>query len=191
MAKDYLDQPFHALRREDRGMSDDTQIRDFLHHAPYGVLAVTHEGQPFLNSNLFVFDEAEHAIYLHTAHVGRTQAIFEAAGAYAEIPVCFSTFAMGRLLPADEALEFSVEYEGVTVFGRGRLVTDYPGMRRMLQLLLDKYAPHLRPERDYRPIHDDELKRTAVFRIGIESWSGKKKQVGPDFPGAFVYPFAG
>jgi hypothetical protein len=32
------------------------------------------------------------------------------------------------------------------------------------------------------------LKRTAVFKIRIEDWSGKKKEVAPDFPGAYTYP---
>jgi hypothetical protein len=34
---------------------------------------------------------------------------------------------------------------------------------------------------------EEELKRTAVFRIHIEDWSGKKKEVAADFPGAFYY----
>ena len=52
-------------------------------------------------------------------------------------------------------------------------------------MLLDKYAPHLRPDRDYRAITPEELKRTSVFRIDIEEWSGKLKIVEDDFPGAF------
>ena len=102
-------------------------------------------------------------------------------------PVCFGVFAMGRLLPADEALEFSVEYEGVTVFGRACIVGDPKEAEHGLQLLLDKYAPHLRPGRDYRPITAAELKRTAVYRVDITEWVGKKKAVGADFPGAFFY----
>ncbi|MEZ4701636.1 MAG: pyridoxamine 5'-phosphate oxidase family protein [Rhodothermales bacterium] len=187
MAKDYLDQPYHALRRADRAMADDDQIRLYLHRAAYGALAVVHDGQPFINSNLFAYDEANRAIYIHTAHVGRTQAIFASTDG-APLSVCFSTFSMGRMLPADEALEFSVEYEGVTVFGEGRLVEDEEGMRHALQMLLDKYAPHLRPGRDYRPIVEEELKRTAVFRIDIRQWSGKKKEESPSFPGAYHYP---
>ena len=52
-------------------------------------------------------------------------------------------------------------------------------------MLLDKYAPHLKPWVDYRPTTDDELKRTAVYRIDVEAWSGKQKEVPADFPGAF------
>ncbi len=52
-------------------------------------------------------------------------------------------------------------------------------------MLLDKYAPHLTPGVDYRPTTDGELKRTAVYRIDVETWSGKQKEVTEDFPGAF------
>lgn len=139
-------------------------------------------GQPFVNSNLFVYDEQRHAIYLHTARTGRARANLEEPG-----PVAFTAFEMGRLLPAEEALEFSVEYGGVVVFGTGRVVDDPAEAEHGLRRLLDKYAPHLRPGRDYRPITQGELKRTSVFRIDIESWSGKRKSADSDFPGAFRY----
>ena len=170
------------LRRPDRGVDDDAWIKDFLRRAPIGVLATVADGQPFINSNLFVYDESAHAIYLHTARQGRTRTNVEG-----DERVCFSVSEMGRFLPADTALEMSVEYAGVVVFGRGSVVTDNDEARRALQLLLDKYCPHLRPGRDYRPITDDELSRTSVFRIQITEWSGKKKEAPVDFPGAFHF----
>jgi hypothetical protein len=94
---------------------------------------------------------------------------------------------MGRLLPADEALEFSVEYAGVTVFGCASVIADEAEAGRALQRLLDKYAPHLRPGVDYRPPTAEEIKRTATYRLQIESWSGKRKVVAEDFPGAYQY----
>ncbi len=170
------------IRRQDRAVDDEAWIMAFLQAAPVGVLATVNDGQPFINSNLFVYDAAAHAIYLHTARTGRTRANIEA-----DDRVCFHVFEMGRLLPADTALEFSVEYGGVTVFGRGRVVDDPAEASHGLQLLLDKYFPHLRPGVDYRPITDDELARTTVYRIDIAAWSGKRKAVAEDFPGAFVY----
>ena len=180
--KDYINLPKTEIRRSDRAVEDEGWIRAFLHHAPVGVLATAQGDQPFLNSNLFVYDEAPHAIYMHTARVGRTPAILAS-----EAKICFTVFEMGRLLPADEALEFSVEYSGVTVFGTAVTVSDPTEAKHGLQLLLDKYAPHLRPDVHYRGIVPEELKRTAVYRINIEEWSGKKKEVAPDFPGAFHY----
>ena len=173
-------------RRRDRSM-DDAWIRAFLARAPWGVLATVEDGRPFLNANLFVYEEARHVVWTHTARVGRTRTNVEGAGE-GGAPVAFSASAMGRLLPADEALEFSVEYAGVVVLGRGTVVEDAAEKEHGLQLLLDRYAPHLRPGRDYRGITAEELKRTAVYRIDVEAWSGKQKAVDPDFPGAFALP---
>ncbi len=179
---DLNDKPITHVRRQDRAVTDEAWIRAFLHRAAVGTLATVYEGQPFLNTNLFVYDEAAHAIYMHTARIGRTRSNVEVGG-----PICFTISEMGRLLPAKEALEFSVEYCGVTVFGTAVLLDDPVEAERGLQLLLDKYAPHLKPGQDYRPIMPEELKRTAVYRINIESWSGKQKKVAEDFPGAYFY----
>ncbi|VAW31423.1 hypothetical protein MNBD_CHLOROFLEXI01-4740 [hydrothermal vent metagenome] len=180
--KDYTKLPKTEMRRSDRAVEDEGWIRHFLHRAAVGILATAQDGQPFLNSNLFVYDEAAHVIYMHTARVGRTPALLAV-----EAKVCFTIFEMGRLLPADEALEFSVEYSGVTVFGTAVTIQEPTEAKHGLQLLLDKYAPHLKPDVDYRGIVPEELKRTAVFRINISEWGGKKKEVASDFPGAFTY----
>ena len=163
-------------------MTDEDWIRDFLKRAMFGTLATVRDGQPFVNMNIFVYDETANALYLHTARAGRTRSNVEADGR-----VCFSVGEMGRLLPADTAMHFSVEYAGVVVFGRARIVDDEAEAERALQQLLDKYAPHLRPGRDYRPIQPEELAVTSVFRIDIEEWSGKRKVAPADHPGAFLY----
>jgi nitroimidazol reductase NimA-like FMN-containing flavoprotein (pyridoxamine 5'-phosphate oxidase superfamily) len=170
------------MRRQDRAVEDDAWIAAMLERSAVGVLATVANGQPYLNSNLFVFDGSAHAIYLHTARHGRTRSNVEANES-----VCFNVSEMGRLLPAATALEFSVEYASVTAFGRGAIVDDRAEAKRALQLLMDKYFPRLRPGRDYRAITADELDRTSVYRIAIEEWSGKRKAVEPDFPGAFHY----
>lgn len=171
-----------VVRRMDRAIYDDFWIATFLKKMTVGVLATVYDGQPFLNTNLFVYDGSRHVIFLHTARTGRTRGNLE----YNE-RVCFTTSEVGRLLPADTALEFSIEYASVVVFGRGCVVQDLKEARDGLQLLLDKYAPHLHPNRDYRAITDEELKQTAVYRIDIEEWSGKKNSAEVDFPGAYHF----
>ena len=184
MVKDPTTMPINEVRRSDRAVEDESWIRAMLHRAPIGTLATVYEGQPFINNNLFVYDEAAHAIYMHTARYGRTRSNIDTSESER---VCFSVSTMGRLLPADEALEFSVEYSGVVVFGKGSVVADPMQASAALQKLLDKYFPHLKSGQDYRPIMPEELVRTSVYEIKIESWSGKKKEVAPDFPGAFFY----
>jgi nitroimidazol reductase NimA-like FMN-containing flavoprotein (pyridoxamine 5'-phosphate oxidase superfamily) len=174
--------PRAQVRRQDRAVTDEGWIRELLRRAPFGTLATVRDGQPFVNMNIFVYDEAAHAVYMHTARAGRTR-----ENVAAEERVCFGVAEMGRLLPAPTALHFSVEYAGVVVFGRARVVDDAAEAERALQQLLDKYAPHLRPGRDYQPIQPEELAATAVYRVTIDEWSGKQKVAPPDHPGAFLY----
>ncbi|MCG6954970.1 MAG: pyridoxamine 5'-phosphate oxidase family protein [Gemmatimonadetes bacterium] len=171
------------MRRLDRA-KDDVWIREFLRTAPFGFLATLGEdAQPYLNSNLFVFDDEERCLYLHTHRTGRTRANVDA-----HEKVAFSAAGIGRLLPASQALEFSVEYAGVVVFGVGRVVEDPEEASHGLRLLLEKYAPHLEYGVDYRGTTPDELERTAVYRIDIEAWSGKQKEAPADLPGAYELP---
>lgn len=182
MPKDYSTLPRTGMRRSDRAVTDQEWIKALLRRAPVGVLATVHAGQPFLNTNLFCYDEARHAIYFHTARMGRTRANIEIAGR-----ICLSVYEMGRLLPADTALEFSVEYASVIIFGTAARISDAQQATDALDALLHKYAPGLQPGRDYRPIVPAELVRTSVYRIAIEEWSGKRKVAPEDFPGAYRY----
>lgn len=175
MPAEHLTRP----RRADRALEDDRDIEALLHRLPVGFLALTDGDQPYLHSNLFWYDAAARRIYFHTAGVGRTRSIVEH-----NPRACFSTAEMGRLLPADTALEFSTEYASVVAFGRVRVVEDEAEQRHALQGLLDKYFPDLQPGVHYRPIIEEELRRTSVYAVEIDAWSGKQKPTPQLPPGA-------
>lgn len=180
MARDYLDQPYATVRRKDRAVDDDAWIVELLRRAPMAQLATVYDGQPFINSNLFVYDESQHAVYMHTAGKGRTRSNVDASE-----HVCLSVSEMGRLLPAPRAFNMSVEYNGVVIFGRGRAVEDDAEKEYGLMLLVRRFFPHLDPGADYEEPDAGELGLTSVYRIEIDEWSGKRKYVEPDYPGAF------
>jgi nitroimidazol reductase NimA-like FMN-containing flavoprotein (pyridoxamine 5'-phosphate oxidase superfamily) len=170
------------IRRKDRAVNDEAWIEEMLIESAAGVLAMSRGGQPFVNMNVFVYCPAEKCIYLHTASEGQTRANVEE-----NERVCFCVHDMGRLLPAMYARNFSVEYSGVVAFGRVEIVKDEASASRALQLLLNKYAPHLKPGEHYRPITSNEIAQTTVYRIKIERWSGKRKVAPADHPGAFRF----
>ncbi|MFQ5695774.1 MAG: pyridoxamine 5'-phosphate oxidase family protein, partial [Terriglobia bacterium] len=89
--------PRTTMRRSDKA-ADDAWIRALLRRAPFGSLATLRDRQPFLNMNLFVYDEQAHCIYLHSAGEGRTRANVEQ-----DERVCFGVSEMGRILPAATA----------------------------------------------------------------------------------------
>lgn len=173
------------VRRRDRS-EDDAWIEAFLSRAATGILALATEAgeAPHVNSNLFVYDPAAHALIFHTSRIG---AMRDRVAGSAPVQATFHAFAMGRLLPDVRALEFSVEYESVTAQGPIDVVDEPAAAEAALQRIMDKYAPHLAPGRDYETATAADLKRTSVYRLQIERWSGKRKAVAEDFPGAYRY----
>ena len=160
------------IRRSDREIKDEGGILALLNIAKVCFIATSIDDQPFINSNLFWFDETQRRIYFHTAKEGRTRTNIEA-----NPRVCFSIAEIGDLLPAKTAIEFSNEYRGVTVFGTARVVVEEDEGRHGLNGLLSKYFPDLVSGKDYAAITSEELKATSVFAIDIETWSGKAKVV--------------
>jgi nitroimidazol reductase NimA-like FMN-containing flavoprotein (pyridoxamine 5'-phosphate oxidase superfamily) len=173
--------PINQPLRQDRA-KDDTWIKSLLKKVPFGMLATEYESQPFIKPTLFVYDEAERAIYIHGALVGRMRTNLER-----NPRVSFCVAEMGRLLPAVTAMEVGVEYASVVVFGTVEVLTDSDQARHGLQQLLDRYFPHMKPGIDYREILEEELDLTSVYRIQITSWSGKEDHARDDFPGAFSF----
>lgn len=171
-------------RRRDRAREDDW-VRAFLARAVWGTLAVpSSDGPPHVNTNLFVLAGDPERLYAHTARTGALADAVAAAGD-GGVPASFTAAAFGRLLPAETALEFSIEYAAVVVRGRLRMVRDDAEAVDALHLLLHRYAPHLERGRDYAAVTPQELERTAVYRLDVEAWSGKQKAVG-EHAGAFT-----
>ena len=166
-------------RRKDRS-KDEAWIRSFLRRGGAAVLATVRDGRPVPVPLNYVYDEGRNAVYVHTALKGGTVGSLPG-------PAALAVFEMGRMLPADEALEFGVEYRSVVVFGTGSVVEDPEEAEAALVLIMEKYAPHLKAGVDYRPVAPEEIRRTAVLRVDIEGWSGKEKAEAPDFPGAYRF----
>ncbi len=176
MPKDYAHRRWDALnvtpaneqRRPKNAMSDEW-VKDFLRRTHIGHIATHWDDQPFITPTSFWYDEAQHAIIFHSNIVGRTHANIDR-----HEQVCFEASEYGEFLPSNVALEFTVQYQSAIVFGRMRVIEDAEEKRRALYGLIGKYYPTLTAGKEYRPITDQELKRTSVYAIAIESWSGKR-----------------
>ena len=182
MKKREFDPEFTRIRRKTKAVDDEKWIKAFLAAAPVGVLATVFEDQPFLSPKMFVYDEAAHAVYTHSADEGR---VF--TNVQLNPKACFTAYEMGRLLPAPRARSFSLEYESVVVFGEIKIVHEDAEILHVMQAVMDKYAPHLQVGEDYPTITGDELHGLAVYRLEILGWSGKRYESSQDFPGAYRF----
>jgi hypothetical protein len=169
MPRNYTDQHPTAFQRLPEYTRDDDWIRAFLREAKVGHIASTRDDQPFLTPSNFWYDEENHRIIFHSNIAGRVRSNIER-----NPKVCLEATEMGKLLPSNIALEFSLQYRSVLVFGSARILQDPEEKQAALYGLIRKYFPAMEAGREYRPITDMELKRTTVYAIEIESWSGKE-----------------
>ena len=169
MPRDYQTKSPTAFQRLPEYQRDDAWIRAFLHEAKVGHIASVQEGQPFLNPSTFWFDEENRQIIFHSNVTGRIRSNIENNSR-----VCFEASELGKMLPANVALEFSLQFRSVIVFGTTRLISDPEEARRVMYALIHKYFPEMTAGKEFRAITDKELKRTSIYAVRIEEWSGKE-----------------
>jgi nitroimidazol reductase NimA-like FMN-containing flavoprotein (pyridoxamine 5'-phosphate oxidase superfamily) len=158
----------NRLQREEYAQNDQW-IMDFLAHAQVGYVATKWDDQPFITPINYWYDDEKQEIYFHTNITGRLRANVERND-----KACFTASKTGDLLPSNIALEFGIQYESVIVFGSIRILNDRLEKSAALYGLIEKYFPQHKPGQHYRPITEEELKRTAVYALTVESWSGKR-----------------
>ena len=169
MPRNYENQSPTAFQRLPEYTRDDYWIRTYLREAKVGHFATAWDEQPFITPSTFWFDEENQRIIFHSNIAGRVCANLER-----NPKVCLEASELGRLLPSNVALEFSLQYRSVMVFGTARILKDPDEQRAALYGLIKKYFPDMEAGKEYREITDKELHATSVYAIEIESWSGKE-----------------
>ncbi len=171
MPRDYNPEktlPTDHQRRPEYKREDDW-MRAFLHAAKVARIASSREDQPFVNPTTFWFDEDRHRVVFHSNLAGRVRANIEQNS-----KVCIEVSEMGKVLPSNVALEFSLQYRSVVIFGNARLIEGAEEQRNVMHHLIGKYFPAMQADREFRAITDQELKRTSIYGAQIEAWSGKE-----------------
>lgn len=188
-----VDCPVHTMTVAPRNLSDEVSYRpkaaddvdwmtSFLADQPTGVLGLSDDGAPYVVTQLFVYDDTEHAISLHGASAGRTRDVIERDGT---TEAAFTVSEMGRFIPHEVPMEFTVEYASVDVFGPHHLLAEDTEKRHALERFLADFAPHLDEGEDYERISQQTMDITSVYRLDVEEWSGKRGEKAPDHPGAY------
>ena len=164
----------HRPRYRSREVTDDESIRRFLERRPWGVLVTVDGDEPVPTPLHYVYDPDAHAVDVHVSPDGRTARVADEGSNAA-----FTVAAMGDIITAWEAGKFDTEYESVVAHGRVRMLEDPSAKRTALAGLMAKFAPRSSPGDDYRAITDEEVGRTAVVRLTIDDWSGKRNDADP------------
>jgi nitroimidazol reductase NimA-like FMN-containing flavoprotein (pyridoxamine 5'-phosphate oxidase superfamily) len=182
MPRDYQKaRPTEFQRRPDL-LRNDEWVREFLRSGQIAHVAHLSGEQPYITPTNFWFDEQKNQIIFHSNLAGRIRSNLEHTPR-----VCVEVSEYGRLLPANTALEFSIQFRSVMVYGNVTILKNADECRQALYGLIGKYFPSMTAGREYRPITDKELASTSVYAVEIESWSGKENWMEiadqlPDWP---------
>jgi nitroimidazol reductase NimA-like FMN-containing flavoprotein (pyridoxamine 5'-phosphate oxidase superfamily) len=94
----------------------------------------------------------------------------------ADSRVCFLVDEVGPQVLLDRGCGISQVYKSIICFGKAEFVEDPLEKRRMLERMVQKYVPSSYP---LSPMTDQNVKKTAVVRIVIESMTGKENVLSP------------
>ena len=156
-------------RRTDRTMKTSREMELLLERMPVGRLAVTTEDGPYIIAVNYLFFEG--SIYFHSGLSGRKMEALQA-----DSRVCFLVDEVGPQVLWEQGCGISQVYKSVVCFGKAEFVEGPLEKRGILERMVRKYVPSSYP---FSPMKDQNVNKTAVVRIVIESMSGKENVLSP------------
>ena len=160
MPRTFENQPPTSNQRLPEYMRGDDWIRGFLQRGEIARIASRWDLQPFITPTTYFYDEAGHRIIFHSNITGRIRANIDR-----HPEVCVEISEMGKYLPSNVALEFSLQYRSVIVFGKARVIEDQNEQRQVLHKLIAKYFGKMKINQDCRAATD-----VVALRIDKDSF---------------------
>ena len=133
---------------------------------------------PFVIPFTYHYDaESPDSIYLHGSI--RSRALKHlATGA----PVCVTVTLTDGLVYSRKAMNHSVNYRSVTLFGRAREVTDETEKFELFDQMVQRYFPGRTVGEDYYAPPSPDLGVTALVEVKIDEWNAKARRGAPTGP---------
>ena len=136
------------------------------------------EGLPYVIPLTYHYDrDNPDRMYLHGSIRSRAMEVL-ASGA----PVCVTVTMSDGLVYSRKAMNHSMNYRSVVLFGTAREVTDHAEKFALFDQMVQRYFPDRLLERDYNPPPASDLGVTSLVEVQIEDWSAKARRGGPTGP---------
>ena len=149
------------MRRSEREITDRTEIEEIIRKASICRLALSDNGTPYIVPVCFGYEND--TLYFHSATEGRKLDILKRNNR-----VCFEMDIETKLVVAEKACGWGMNYRSVIGFGTASVVEDQAGKQKGLDAIMRQYSG---PEGDYS---QEALNRTTVIKVEIESLTGKQ-----------------
>ena len=136
------------------------------------------DGLPYVIPLSYHYDsEQPDRLYLHGSVRSRAMELL-ATGA----PVCVTVTLTDGLVYSRKAMNHSMNYRSVVLFGTAREITDHDEKFALFDSMVQRYFPDRLLERDYNPPPASDLGVTSLVEVQVEEWSAKARRGGPTGP---------
>ena len=136
------------------------------------------DGMPYVIPLSYHYDaDAPALLYLHGSIRSRAMKLL-ASGA----PVCVTVTLTDGLVYSRKAMNHSVNYRSVVLFGNAREITDEDEKFRLFDAMVRRYFPGRAVGHDYNAPPPADLGVTALLEVAIEEWNAKRRVGAPTGP---------
>ena len=155
---------YHVLRT-DRELTDPSAIAGVLRRGKYATIAMVHDGEPYLVTLSYGWDEAAGALFFHMARAGR-----KVDALAADARVCATVVVDGGYVEG----ECKHRYESVVMTGTMRVLTDAEEARAGMRTLITALEGDSDPLWSrFKLDGQKHWERMFIARLDIESITGK------------------
>ena len=149
------------MRREDKEVTDITEIENIIRRASVCRLGLCEKEHPYIVPLCFGYED--NVLYFHSAPDGRKLDILKKNN-----NVCFEIDIDNVLVKAEKACDWSMKYKSIVGFGKAVMIDDTEAKRKALDIIMDNYS-----DRSFE-YPTEAVKNTVIIKVEIESMTGKK-----------------
>ena len=154
------------MRRQDRAVTDLSEIVDIISRCSVIRLGLSDNGVPYIVPLSFGYKEKDGQItfFFHSAIEGRKIDIMKS-----NPHVCFELDNLLNIIQGETPCKWSAEYESVIGYGEISFIDDIEEKKSAMDLIVKKYGYAEVPE--YSP---GILARTALYKLSVSEIIGKR-----------------
>jgi len=149
--------------RKDREITSRAEMESIINKAFVCRLGMADENGPYIVPLSFGYKEG--SLYFHCAIKGRKLDILKK-----NKRVCFEIDTDHEIVESDKACKWGMKYKSVIGMGNASFIEDMDLKKKALDIIMRHYSG-----RSFE-FEEKEVNRVVIFKIEIESMTGKKKE---------------
>lgn len=149
------------MRKKEKEITDKAAIESIILNSWVCRLALSEDNHPYIVPLCFGYED--NALYFHSAPEGKKLDILRSNN-----KVCFEFDIDHRIVEAQEACGWTMNYRSVIGFGKASVIDDPDEKIKAITAIIQHYAG--KPV----PYSEAKLKDTVIIKVEIESITGKE-----------------